>query len=114
MHKIHTSRQTVFVKNTNPITPNLKSQSTTVVAVGDFNPAIFQPYWYSSMGLIGKKVAESSSIQVVHKDVADFSTDWFGLQVLHDRFSRIASVALLASSNKFQFGNFPGLFHRHI
>ena len=56
------------------------------VAVGSFNPAIFQPAWFAETGLIRKEESESAKINVISSDVTVFETEWFSLQVLHDQF----------------------------
>ncbi len=60
-------------------------EGISIVALGSFNPAIFQPAWFSQRKLIREEEAESADIKVIHKDVTEFSTAWFSLQVLTDR-----------------------------
>ena len=61
-------------------------QGVSIVVVGSFNPAIFQPHWLSSKGLIREDEASESRVEIIHKDIAIFSTNWFGLQVTDDKF----------------------------
>ncbi len=56
------------------------------VIVGDFNPKIFHPLWFSKHGLIGEHESEEAKIQVIHSDVAVFNLEWLRLQVTRDRF----------------------------
>ena len=58
-----------------------------VVLLGDFNPAIFTPGWFAMHGLLPKAAAESADLQVAHRQVTAFSTDWLRLQVTSDRFA---------------------------
>lgn len=58
-----------------------------IVFLGDFNPKIFSPIWFSSYDLIGKTEATEANVEVIHKDVSVFNLDWFRLQVTLDRFS---------------------------
>jgi hypothetical protein len=74
--------------------------TSAIVAVGDFNPAIFSPDWMEQNGLIGKDDADSvregrqgKSLLVSHQ-VATFETKWFALQVLENRFSLTSKDAL--------------------
>ena len=69
------------------VTEQPELQGASIVAVGSFNPAIFQPLWFSMHQLIREEEAESADIQIVHKDAAIFNTEWFSLQVLSERFA---------------------------
>ena len=62
-------------------------QGASIVAVGSFNPAIFQPLWFSGNNLIRKEEAEGADIKIIHNEVTAFSTEWFSMQVTGDRYS---------------------------
>jgi hypothetical protein len=62
-------------------------QGASIVALGSFNPAIFQPLWLSGNNLIRKEEAEDAEIKIIHRDVTIFSAKWFSLQVTRDRYS---------------------------
>ncbi|MCX5863126.1 MAG: hypothetical protein NTW27_13520 [Deltaproteobacteria bacterium] len=66
--------------------PYLKSQGLNVVLVGNFNPAIFHPSWFSVNGLIPQQEADKAQIQIVHPDAAFFAIDWLEVNVLRERF----------------------------
>jgi hypothetical protein len=57
-----------------------------IVLRGDFNPAIFTPAWFAMHGLLPKPVADGADLQVAHRQVTVFSTDWLHLQVTGDQF----------------------------
>ena len=59
----------------------------TIVLVGRFNPAIFQPAWFALHKMIGQKEAETADIELIHKEVSQFKLDQFEFQVLADRFA---------------------------
>lgn len=61
-------------------------QAHILVLAGDFNPAIFQPHWLASLGLIRRGEAESAAIEVIHKDVSIFSLEWCKINVTAERF----------------------------
>ena len=61
-------------------------ESAAIVMIGSFNPAIFQPRWLGTQQLIRPEEAEKAKITIIHAEVADFSTEWFQLQVLQNRF----------------------------
>jgi hypothetical protein len=74
------------------IDPELNSVS--IVLIGNFNPSIFQPYWFSAQGLIAEQAASSAKISVIHPEVTNFAIDsFFALQVTTDRFSIERTVA---------------------
>lgn len=75
-----------------------------VVLLGDFNPAIFSPRWFSANGLIPASAADGADLGVVHKEVADFTADWLRIQVTRDRF--------VAASLQAPFARLRNLVHR--
>ena len=65
----------------------IELQNHTIVAVGDLNPAIFQPAWFAAEGLINRREAQAASVQVISAQAALFDVDdWLSVQVLPDRF----------------------------
>jgi hypothetical protein len=62
-------------------------QGVSIVALGNFNPAIFQPLWFSLHNLIRDDEASGAEVKVIHNEVTIFSTNWFSLQVTDGRFS---------------------------
>jgi hypothetical protein len=72
-------------------------EGAIVVVNGSFNPPIFQPRWLGVQGLIRPEEAENAKITIIQTEVADFSTDWFQLQVLQNRF-------LVSTSDPRQYG----------
>jgi len=58
----------------------------SIVILGDLNPKIYHPSWFAAENLIGKQEAEGAKVEIVHQDVAIFTSDWFRLEVLRDRF----------------------------
>lgn len=75
--------------------------SSSIIVVGDFNPAIFSPEWLERNKLIGEGDAVSAregthgrKLLVSHQ-VATFGSDWFELQVLENQFS-LTSIGVLS------------------
>lgn len=64
-----------------------ESESASIVMLGSFNPTIFQPRWLGTQQLIRPEEAENAKITIIRAEVADFSTEWFQLQVLQNRLS---------------------------
>lgn len=75
----------------------IELQSHSIVAVGDLNPAIFQPAWFAGEGLINPGEAQAAQIQMISAQAALFDVDWLSVQVLPDRFvATTTSEAYLA------------------
>ncbi|MCM8622917.1 MAG: hypothetical protein NFW16_14570 [Candidatus Accumulibacter sp.] len=73
-----------------PLTRQADIFSSSIVAVGAFNPAIFTPDWLERNNLIGKDDldgARKGESLIVSRQVCAFETDWFALQVLEEQFS---------------------------
>ncbi|MDE0478447.1 MAG: hypothetical protein OXI17_15590 [Gammaproteobacteria bacterium] len=58
-----------------------------IVLAGSFNPAIFTPAWFVLHELLPAHVADSSDTDVIHPDLAAFSTEWLSLHVTRERFT---------------------------
>ena len=69
--------------------PEIEIEAHTIVALGSFNPAIFQPLWFSNHHLIRQEEAENAKIQIIQSQaqVAVFETEWFSLQAFGERFA---------------------------
>ncbi|MBV9945545.1 MAG: hypothetical protein JOZ69_01700 [Myxococcales bacterium] len=59
----------------------------SLVLVGNFNPAIFQPAWLAAKELIRESEAKGAVIEVIHPDIAQYRVDWLHVSVTRDRFS---------------------------
>ena len=55
--------------------------NVSIVLVGSFNPSIFNPVWFSHVGLITEKDSDNSEIEILHREISKFKTDWFSLTV---------------------------------
>src|SRR5215210_620637 len=60
-------------------------QSIAIVILGNFNPAIFHPTWFSDNNLIREQEAEAANLEIIHPEVAQFSTEWFQFQCTRNR-----------------------------
>ncbi|MBF0556952.1 MAG: hypothetical protein HQK96_20750 [Nitrospirae bacterium] len=63
-----------------------KLQEHSIVLIGDFNPAIFQPLWLASVELISKSDAEAAEIDIISKKAAIFTVGEIRIEVLQTRF----------------------------
>ena len=64
----------------------MEFQSHSIVAVGDLNPAIFQPAWFAEERLINRREAQAARIQMISAEASLFEVDWLSVQVLPNRF----------------------------
>lgn len=60
---------------------------TTIVLVGNFNPAIFTPAWFELHGLLPQGTAEIAKLEVAHAQATAFNAEWLNLNVMAERFS---------------------------
>lgn len=70
-----------------PQPPEVLSEMLSIVFIGDFNPAIYQPSWFAAKGLIREAEAEKARVSMIHPEYAGFSTDWFKLEVTREKFT---------------------------
>ncbi len=91
--------------------------SSSIIAIGDFNPAIFSPDWLEKNDLIGKGDADTvreknqdKSLIVSHQ-VTAFETKWFALQVLENQFSLTSKDALSPAFKDLAVGIFELVPH---
>jgi hypothetical protein len=75
-----------------PIEP--ERDDTSIVLVGSFNPAIFQPMWFAVHQLISTEEAEGAVVGVVHDEITQFRTGKLRITVETNRFIVICSTTL--------------------
>ncbi|MGA9722563.1 MAG: hypothetical protein WBQ86_08930 [Candidatus Binatus sp.] len=63
-----------------------ESEGASIVLIGKFNPAIFQPAWLGAGNLIRREEADAAKIELVNPQLTSFSADWLKVQVLSERF----------------------------
>ena len=61
-------------------------EGASIVLVGAFNPAIFNPDWLAARSLIRGEEAAAATITAISPDLAVFSMKWLELEVTRDRF----------------------------
>ncbi len=66
--------------------PTAEIEGASIVLVGNFNPAIFQPSWLGTHGIVRAEEAEASTVNLITSEVTSFSTEWLALQSTRDRF----------------------------
>jgi hypothetical protein len=94
--------------------------TSSVVAVGDFNPAIFSPDWLERNKLIGEEDAAAAregghgrSFLVSHQ-VTTIETEWFTLQVLDNQFSLVSKGVLSPAFKDLATGIFQLVSHTPV
>jgi hypothetical protein len=73
------------------ITPD--TDTVTLVLVGDLNPRIFRPDWFSAQGLLDSETVEAAEVGIIHSEVTEFSTDWVKIHVEKRRFVAVTDEA---------------------
>lgn len=71
----------------------IEEEVASIVLLGSFNPAIFQPSWLAQKGLLRASEAESATIEVIHPEVASFRTEWLTVSVTRNKFLALTSAA---------------------
>jgi hypothetical protein len=92
--------------------PELRGFS--IVLLGDFNPRIFQPAWFSAQRLIREGEYETADIKVVHSEITDFLLEWCHLTVTRDRFVVQSSHEPDEAVRDLVLGTFKILIHTPI
>ena len=93
----------------------IELQSHSIVAVGDLNPAIFQPAWFAGEGLINQGEAQAANIQTISAQAALFEVDWLSVQVLPERFvATTTNEAFFQHLHDLVAGTFSRLIHTPV
>lgn len=94
--------------------------TSAIIAVGDFNPAIFSPDWLERNNLIGKGDADTARERsqakplLISHQVTAFETKWFALQVLENQFSLTSKDALSPAFKDLAVGIFQLVPHTPV
>jgi hypothetical protein len=73
-----------------PIRPDLRGLS--LILIGDFNPTIFHPGWFSAEGMLTVEEASEATIQIVHPDVTVFELPWMAITVEREKFQAVRAA----------------------
>ena len=63
-----------------------RKRTFAVVLRGSFNPAIFHPSWFARLEIVPEGEADQAKIELVHRDIAQFSLGGMKLLVTADQF----------------------------
>jgi hypothetical protein len=81
---------------------SLELEGASIVVLGSFNPAIFQPRWLGAQGLLRPEEVENATVKLIQNDFAEFTTEWLHLQVMPERFAaHVSSAAQLPLLREF-------------
>jgi hypothetical protein len=58
----------------------------SIVMIGNFNPSIIQPYWFSSKLLIREQEAQDAKIDLIHPELVRWNIGWMSVEVTNSRF----------------------------
>jgi hypothetical protein len=103
------------------VTHTAEILTSSIVAVGDFNPAIFSPDWLERNDLIGEGDADTAreggrtrSMMLVSHQATTFETEWFALQVLESQFSLTSKDVLSPAFKDLAVGIFQLVPHTPV
>lgn len=65
----------------------MEKEGFSIVALGRFNPSIFQPLWFAAHNLIRREEADAAKVEIIHRDATIFNAGWFSLQVTEGNFT---------------------------
>lgn len=57
-----------------------------LVTIGSFNPVIISPTWLEKKGALGKDEEERATIELIHREMTQFSLGWSSCRVTPERF----------------------------
>lgn len=93
----------------------LEHESVSIVLLGNFNPAIFHPTWFSQQELIGVSDAKESEITVITNEISIFKSSLFRFDVRQGSFAvTVSSYAQAALLKDLVIGTFRVLEHTPI
>lgn len=102
------------------MTYNAEILTSSIVVVGDFNPAIFSPDWLERNKLIGEGDAATAregsqgKETVITRQIATYETEWFTLQVLEGRFTLTSKGVLSPAFKDLGVGIFQLVSHTPV
>ncbi len=67
--------------------------SYSIVLLGNFNPSIFTPAWFGRYGLLTDEEVASSTLELIHPQIAAFTADWLTLRVEQTRFQAVCRIS---------------------
>ena len=69
------------------LSENRQINTINLVVLGDFNPAIIQPFWLVSKKLIKEEEANSANLELIHNELVKYQIgDWLNVSVTRERF----------------------------
>jgi hypothetical protein len=95
--------------------PEVATYGMNIVLRGGFNPAIFQPAWFSAETILPRGEADAAKVDIISLQLTSFSTEWLLVQVTEDRFSARTQLAHMELSLRdFVLATFRLLRHTPI
>lgn len=61
-------------------------KSLAIVLIGNFNPAIVQPFWLANKQLIRESEAYGTKVDLIHNELVSFDLPWVKFNVRPNRF----------------------------
>ncbi len=64
----------------------LQIRTLSIVFLGDFNPAIFQPFWLAEKKMIREQEAHDAKVDIIHNEITRIDLDWVKIDIQRNRF----------------------------
>lgn len=88
----------------------IHSSFYSIVLLGDFNPAIFQPFWLAEKKLIREGEATNATIEMISSTITKFKLDWIEFDITQKRLeARIAKDPFIEPARDLIIGIFSHL-----
>jgi hypothetical protein len=62
-------------------------RTLNIVLLGEFNPAIIQPFWLAKKGLIKEQEALEAKLEIVNPQLTRYDLDWVFIELTANRFT---------------------------
>ena len=73
---------------------NQQIRTLAIVIIGNFNPAIIQPFWLSKKNLIKESDAENARDVLIHDQLTQFNLGWVAIEISLDKMRLLSFVEL--------------------
>ena len=70
---------------------NQQIRTLAIVIIGNFNPAIIQPFWLSKKNLIKESDAENARDVLIHDQLTQFNLGWVAIEISLDKMRLLSN-----------------------
>ena len=66
---------------------HVEHQTASIVLLGNFNPAIFNPDWLARQEILSPSEVDMAKVEIIHADIAQFKTPGLDWEIIQERFT---------------------------